>query len=74
MVQKNHQKTAKTVFWLKTQPGSRKELVLSIKSALEVILIYHLRLVEVFFEKKFQKFTSVNFLGEDPRLLEIGAK
>ena len=27
---------------------------------------------EVFF--KFQKVTSVNFVGSDPRLLEIGAK
>ena len=27
-----------------------------------------------FFEKNFQKNTSVNFVGPDPRLLEIGAK
>ena len=39
------------------------------------ILIYHLRLKEIFFlKKKFQKSTSVNFVGSDPRLLEIGAK
>ena len=39
-------------------------------------MIYHLRLKEnfFFFEKKFQKSTSVNFVGSDPRLLEIGAK
>ena len=62
MVQKNHQKTAKTVsFWLKTQPGSRKELVLSIKSALEDILIYHLRLIEVFFEKNFKSLQVLTF-------------
>ena len=40
-------------------------------------MIYHLRLKEIFFffwKKKFQKITSVNFVGSDPRLLEIGAK
>ena len=38
-------------------------------------MIYHLRLKEIFFlKKKFQKNTNVNFLGPDPRLLEIGAK
>ena len=40
-------------------------------------MIYHLRLKEnfIFFLKKnFQKITSVNFVGSDPRLLEIGAK
>ena len=37
--------------------------------------MYHLRLKEnFFFEKKFQKITSVNFVGSDPRLLEIGVK
>ena len=60
----------------KTQSGSRKELVLLKKSVLEDILIYHLRLKENFFflKKKFQKITSVNFVGPNPRLLEIGAK
>ena len=44
-------------------------------SVLEDILIYHLRLKEIFFlEKNFQKITSGNFVGPDPRLLEIGAK
>ena len=75
---KNHQKTAKNSFLcLKIQPGHRKELILLINSVLEDILIYHLRLKEnffFFFEKKFQKITSVNFVGSDPRLLEIGAK
>ena len=72
---KNHQKTAKTVF-KKNQPESRKQLVLSIKSVLEDISIYHLRLIEIFsfLKKKFQKITSVNFVGPDPRLLEIGTK
>ena len=39
-------------------------------------MIYHLRLEEnfVFFLKKFQKITSVNFVGADPRLLELGTK
>ena len=41
-------------------------------------MIYHLRLKEnfifFFLKKKFQKITSVNFVGSDPRLLEIGAK
>ena len=44
---------------------------------MEDILIYHLRLVcrELFFwKKKFQKITSVNFVGPDPRLMELGAK
>ena len=27
-----------------------------------------------FLKKKFEKITSVNFVGSDPRLLEIGAK
>ena len=57
-VQKNHQKTAITVFFEeKTQPGSRKELILSIKSVLEDILIYHLRLIEIFsfLKKNFKK-------------------
>ena len=44
-------------------------------SVLEDILIYHLRLIENFFSgKKIQKITCVNFVGPDPRLLEIGAK
>ena len=61
---------------LKIQPGTRKELVLLKNSVLEDILIYHLRLKENFFflKKKFQKITSVNFVGPNPRLLEIGAK
>ena len=73
---KNHQKTAKNFFIIyKTQSGSRKELVLLIDSVLEDILIYHLRLKENFFcKRKFQKITSVNFVGPNPRLLEIGAK
>ena len=44
-------------------------------SVLEDILIYHLRLKENFFLKKmFQNLLSVNLVGSDPRLLEIGAK
>ena len=74
----NHQKTAKKTGFLclKIQPGTRKELVLLKNSVLEDILIYHLRLKENFFflKKKFQKFTSVNFVGPNPRLLELGAK
>ena len=72
---KNHQRKAKTVFFLKkTQPGSIKVLVLSIESVLEDILIFHQRLIEIFsFLKKIQKITSVNFVGPDTRLLEIGA-
>ena len=70
---KNHQKTAKNSFLcLKNQPGRRKKLIFLINSVLEDILIYNLRLF--FLKKKFQKITSVNFVGSDPRLLEIGAK
>ena len=73
---KNHQKTAKTVYFEEnTQPGSKKELVLSIKSVPEDILIYHLRLIEIFsFLKKRFKNLQVLTLGPDPRLLQIGAK
>ena len=72
-------KQQKTVFFAyKIQPGHRKELILLINSVFEDILVYHLRLNEIFFffflKKKFQKSTSVNFVGSDPRLLEIGAK
>ena len=71
---KNHQKTAKNSFFIwKTQSGSRKELVSLINNVLEDISIYHLRLKRIFF-LKFQKITSVNFVGRNPRLLEIGAK
>ena len=42
-------------FVKKTQPGSRNELVLSINSVMEDILIYHLRLIVVFFEKKIKR-------------------
>ena len=52
--------------------------MLILNSVLEDILVYHLRLKQIFFfyfeKKKFQKSTSVNFVGSDPRLLEIGAK
>ena len=43
-------------------------------------MIYHLRLKENFYlfffflKKMFEKITSVNFVGSDPRLMEIGAK
>ena len=71
-------KQQKTVFFVKKiQPGHRKELILLIKIVFEDILVYHLRLKENFFfflKKKFQKSTIVNFVGSDPRLLEIGAK
>ena len=75
---KKSSKNSKKQFSLfKIQPGRRKELIFLINSVLEDILIYHLRLKENFFfflKKKFQKITSVNFVGSDPRLLEIGAK
>ena len=69
-------KQQKTVFFVKkTQLGSRKELILLIYSVVEDILIYHLRLKKNFFlKKKFQKTTSANFVGPDPRLLELGTK
>ena len=69
-------KQQKTVFFVKKiQSGSRKELVLLSNSVLEDILIYPLRLKEnFFFQKKVSKITSVNFVGPDPRLLEMGAK
>ena len=60
---KNHQKTAKNSFLcLKIQPGRRKELIFLINSVLDNFLIFHLGLKEnffFFFEKKFQKITSV---------------
>ena len=75
---KSSNNSKKSLFIWKSQSGSRKKLVLSINSVLEDILVYHLRLKEnfffFFFFKKFQKSTSVNFVGSDPRLLEIGAK
>ena len=50
-------------------------MVLLLNSVLEDILIYHLRVEEIFFLKtKFQKITCVNFVGPDPRLLEMGTK
>ena len=74
LVQKKIIKNSKNSFFVgKNQPGSGKEQNLSIKSVLEDILIYHLRLIENFYFK-FQKITSVNFVGPDPRLLEIGAR
>ena len=74
---KSSKNSKKQFFIYKIQSRSRKELVLLINCVLEDILIYHLRLKENFFlflKKKFQKITSVNFVGPDPRLLEIGAK
>ena len=44
---KKQQKTVLIVY--KIQPGHRKELILLINSVLEAILIYHLRLKEIFF-------------------------
>ena len=79
-VQKKSSKNSKkSLFILKSQSGSRKKLVLILNSVLEDILIYHLRLKESFYlffflKKMFEKTTSVNFVGSDPRLLEIGAK
>ena len=73
-------KQQKTVFFVeKIQPGHKKELMLILNSVMEDILVYHLRLEQIFFfffflKKKFQKSTSVNLVGSDPRLLEIGAK
>ena len=58
---------------LKSQSGSRKQLVLLINS--EDLSFKTQREFNYFFlKKKFQKITSVNFVGSDPRLLEIGAK
>ena len=72
---KKNMKNSKNSFFVgKIQPGSEKERALSIKSVLEDILIYHLRPIEIFFEKKFQKNIIVNFVVPDPRFLEIGAK
>ena len=72
-------KQQKTVFLKNNHSGSGKKLDLLINSVLEEVLIYHLRLKEnfylfFFFKKMFEKITSVNFVGSDPRLLEIGAK
>ena len=67
-VQKNHQKTAKnSLFIQKIQSGSRKELVLLINSVLEDILIYHLRLKEIFFsEKNFKKLQVLTLYVQTP--------
>ena len=68
-------KQQKTVFFKNNHSGSGKKLDLLINSVLEDFLIHHLRLREnFFFENKFQKITSDNFVGPHPRLLEIGAK
>ena len=72
-------KNSKNSFFVgKIQLGTRKERVLSIKSVLEDILNYHLVEKKSFKnfcrEKKFQKNTNVNFVGPDPRLMELGAK
>ena len=76
---KSSKNSKKSLFIWKSQSESRKKLVLLINSVLEDISIYHLRLKENFYlffflKKKFQKSLSVNFVGSDPRLLEIGAK
>ena len=71
---KKQQKTF--LLFRKLNQEVKKELLFLINSVLEDILIYHLRLKEIsfFLKKKFQKTISVNFVGPDPRLLEIGAK
>ena len=73
---KNHQKQQKTVFFKTITQEVEKSWSFYKNCVLEDILIYHLRLKENFFfwKKKFQKILSVNFVGPDPRLLEIGAK
>ena len=70
---KSSKNSKKQFVYLKIQSGSKKGLILLINSVLEDISIYHLRLKRLFF-LKFQKITSVNFVGRNPRLLEIGAK
>ena len=59
MGKKKTSKNSKKRFFLKKiQSGSRKELVLLTNSVLEDILIYHLRLEEIFFlfeKKSFKK-------------------
>ena len=72
----NHQKTTKNSFFSKTITQEVEKSWSFYKNCvLEDVLIYHLRLKEnFFFEEKFQKILSVNFVGPDPRLLEIGAK
>ena len=76
MGSKKSSKNSKKQLILKNNySGSGKELVLLRNGVLEDFLIHHLRLKENFFlKKKFHKITSVNFVGPDPRLLEIGAK
>ena len=51
-----------------------KSWFLLLNSVLEDILIYHLRHenIYIFLKTKFQKITSVNVVGPDPRLLEMG--
>ena len=74
---KSSKNSKKQFVYLKIQSGSKKELILLINSVLEDILIYHLRLegnFVFFWKKKFQKIASINFVGPDPTLLEIGAK
>ena len=72
----NHKKKQKTVFFKTITQEVEKSWSFYKNCVLEDILIYHLRLKENFFfeKKKFQKVISVNFVGPDPRLLEIGAK
>ena len=69
-------KKQKTVFFKTITQEVEKRWSFYKNCVLEDILIYHLRLKENFFflKKKFRKILSVNFVGPDPRLLEIGAK
>ena len=76
---KNHQKRAKNFFlFKKLNQEVKKRAVLFNKQCLGGYfdLSFKTKRDLFFFLKKksFKKITSVNFVGPDPRLLEIGAK
>ena len=75
---KKSSKNSKKLFFFKTITQEvEKSWSFNKNCVLEDILIYHLRLKEnffFFFLKKVSKILSVNSVGPDPRLLEIGAK
>ena len=69
-------KEQKTFFYLKNSIKKWKRAVLFNKQCLGGYFDLSFKTKRDFFflKKKFQKITSVNFVGPDPRLLEIGAK
>ena len=72
MCTKNHQKQQKLFSWWKNSTTKWKSAGLINKNCLKGYFDLSSKTHREFFFK-FQKITSVNFVGPDPRLLEIGA-